>query len=82
MWTTFDAADSTGSSMGIGSSPNRLRTYSFVQYRGGPPVVIALFRIRRRRLPRLDAAAFLVLWGLPIVAIEHASFGRSGFSRE
>ena len=43
------------------------------------PVVVALFLVRRRRLRRLDAAAFLVLWGLFIVVSEHVGFGREGF---
>ena len=43
------------------------------------PVVIALVLVRRRRLPRLDAAAILVLWGLLIVVLEHGQFGLAGF---
>ena len=43
------------------------------------PVAVALFLVRRRNLPRLDAAAGLVLWGLLIVGLEHGLFGLAGF---
>ena len=43
------------------------------------PVVVALALVHRRSLPRLDAAAGLVLWGLLIVVLEHGQFGLAGF---
>lgn len=43
------------------------------------PIVAVVLRVRVGRLSKLDGAAFLVLWGLFIVAVEHATFGSSGF---
>ena len=43
------------------------------------PVVVTLIVVFRRRLPRLDGAFFLVLWGLFIVVAEHVGFGVGRF---
>lgn len=43
------------------------------------PSITGLYLVYRRGWSRLDTAAALVLWGLVIVTLEHASFGLGQF---
>lgn len=46
---------------------------------GVAPVATVVLLVVGDRLPRLDGAFYLVLWGLVIAVAEHAGFGRASF---